>query len=180
MVGFSSHFAIGLICSLLFVYLDKKGRYKTLIVGGFAATLPDFDAPGVFFEFIEHRGFIHSINLWLIASFLAFIAALLLAVYDYWRHHPKNIPDVIFDKLYYFGAFTLGWLSHLIADFGFTEYETQEGFLLSLTSMQLNVLDNVMGLVVALVLGAIIWVEIKDKPEKDQAVGKFYRHQKTS
>jgi membrane-bound metal-dependent hydrolase YbcI (DUF457 family) len=65
-VGFSAHFAIGMIVSLPFVLCDKKGRYRTLIVGGFAATIPDIDAPGVYVEFIEHRGYIHSLEFWVI------------------------------------------------------------------------------------------------------------------
>lgn len=177
MVGFSAHFGIGLIISLPFVISDKKGRYKTLIVGGFAATLPDIDAPGVFLDTIEHRGFIHSIDLWLIASLVVLIFTLLLALYDNWRIKVK-LSWAIYDKLLYFGAFTVGWLSHLIADFGFTDYETQKGLILSLTHVQLEILNNVMGFVVAAVLGVIIWIEIRDKPHQTLPVGKFYRLQK--
>lgn len=169
MVGFSSHFAIGLMASLLFVILDKKGRYRTLIVGGFAATLPDIDAPGVIVEFIEHRGFVHSPLMWIIASIIAFICALLLAVYDYGRKKQDPLPEVVLDKLYYFGAFTVGWLTHLIADFGFTGYEDQKGMILDLTWDHLYILDNLMGLLVAVFLGAIIWFEIRDKPRKTEA-----------
>jgi membrane-bound metal-dependent hydrolase YbcI (DUF457 family) len=179
MVGFSSHFAIGLIASIVFVIWDKKGRYRTLIVGGFAATLPDIDAPGVYVEFIEHRGFVHSPLMWIIASLLAFVGVLLLVVYDFSRNKQDSPKEIILDKFYYFGAFTVGWLTHIIADFGFTEYEDQNGMLLSLNWEHLYILDNLMGLLVAVFLGAIIWFEIKDKPRKTEAVGRFHRLQVT-
>ena len=172
MPGFIAHFGFGLIVSLPFVILDKKGRYRTLIVGSFAATLPDIDAPGVFLDIIEHRGFIHSLELWLIVSVIAFIAFMLLAGLDITRGS-LSTNEAILDKLYYVGAFSLGWLTHYIADFGFTEYQDQKGFFISLTNLQLEILNNVMALFVAIVLGAIIWLEIRDKPNRDIPVGKF-------
>ncbi len=177
MVGFSSHFAIGLMASLPFVILDKKGRYRTLIVGAFAATLPDIDAPGVYFEFIEHRGFVHSLLMWILASIIALICTFLLAVYEYKRKKQDSFSEVMLDKFYYFGAFAIGWLTHLIADFGFTSYDGQKGAILDLTWDHLFILDNLMGLLVAIFLGVIIWFEIRDKPLRTDAVGRFYRFQ---
>jgi hypothetical protein len=172
MPGFIAHFGFGLIASLPFVILDKKGRYRTLIVGSFAATIPDIDAPGVFFDIIEHRGFVHSLELWLIVSVIAFIVFMLLAGFDIIRGS-LSTNDAIIDKLYYVVAFSIGWLTHWIADFGFTDYQNQEGFLISLNNLQLEILNNVMAVFVAIVLGAIIWLEIRDKPERDLPVGKF-------
>jgi hypothetical protein len=110
---------------------------------------------------------------------LAFFGALGFAAIDYWlNREEEEFSDVILDKLYYFGAISLGWLSHLFADFGFTKYNDREGTILSLTSKQLYAFDNIMGLLVAVILGTIIWFEIKDKPKQDQAVGRLYRLQK--
>ena len=178
MFGFSAHFGIGLLLALVFVLLDKKGRYRTLIVGGFAATIPDIDSPGVFLEIIEHRGFAHSVELFLIGSGLALVVILLLIGYDI-RSKEETLSDAAFDKSLYFGAFVVGWASHLIFDFGFTKYETQEGLFISLSFVQLEVIENVMGLVVALILGLIIWLEVRDKPKQSEPVGRFNRLEKS-
>ncbi|MHA1991894.1 MAG: metal-dependent hydrolase [Candidatus Hodarchaeales archaeon] len=174
MPGFIAHFGFGLITSLPFVILDKKGRYRTLIVGSFAATIADIDAPGVFFDIIEHRGFIHSLELWAIVSVIAFIVFMLLAGIDILRGSLSS-NEAIFDKLFYVGAFSIGWLTHWIADFGFTDYENQKGLIVSLTNLQLEILNNAMAVFVAIFLGAIIWLEIRDKPERDIPVGKFFK-----
>ena len=175
MVGFSAHFSIGLIVSVVFVLLDKKGRYRTLIVGGFAATIPDLDSPGIFLDFIEHRGFFHSIELWLIASGLAIILAG-ISIYMVFRKEGINqIYYTIYDKLLYVGAFSVGWLTHLITDFGFTDFQGTKGILYSASALQLEILDQVMGFAVAFVLGLIIWIEIKDK---EPGSNKLYRTEK--
>jgi hypothetical protein len=171
MVGFSAHFSIGLIVAVIFVLLDKKGRYRTLIVGGFAATLPDLDAPGIFFDLFEHRGFFHSLELWAIVSGLAIILAG-ISIYMVFRKVGINkIYYTIYDKLLYVGAFSIGWLTHLIADFGFTDYQGTKGIFYSATELQLEILDQVMGFALAFVLGAIIWFEVKDKEKPGEKKG---------
>ncbi|MHA2335604.1 MAG: metal-dependent hydrolase, partial [Candidatus Hodarchaeales archaeon] len=166
MVLFSSHFSIGVVVSLPFVYFDRKSRYRTLIVCGFAATLPDIDFLGVFFNNIEHRGVTHSALTWFIASLLVFLAVIGFIVYDYRKNKEQLKSEVIFDKLIYFVVFTFGWATHVVLDFGFTEYGGRPGSIITIPENYLVIIDQGAAFVVALVLGLIIWYESLDKENK--------------
>lgn len=171
MVGFSSHFAIGIALAGIFVLLDRKSRYRTLIVGGFAAALPDIDFLGVFVDFIEHRGVTHDFLTWFGASLVALAIVAILTWLDYRADKNQLIADVLLDKLIYFVVFTVGWASHIVVDFGFTGYNDQMGLIRTISQETLNIAEQGTGFLAALILSAIIWRQSfnKERQLRDEA-----------
>jgi hypothetical protein len=183
MVGFPSHFAIGLILSLPFVTADRRNRYKTLLFGGAAAAAPDFDSPALIWDLsffgIEHRGFIHSFELWFGLTFL-FVLVIIFTAYDkYKRADSSKLSDYVFDKTLYLGVMLIGWFSHLVMDFGLTDFHAKAWFY-TMTGREVWYLDNILGLVTALILGSIIWFEVKERKKTAETVLSHHRELRIS
>jgi hypothetical protein len=174
MVGFPSHFAIGLILSLPFVVADKKNRYRTLLVGGVAAVVPDIDAPAMIWDLsslgLEHRGVLHWFITWFLVTLIVVVAVGLVTYDKFQRDKPGKVSEFVYDKALYLGAMSIGWLSHLIVDFSMTDFNGDEGWIYSLSLTQIWYLDNIMGFITAIILGSIILFEVRERKKTAETV----------
>lgn len=174
MVGFPSHFAIGLILSFPFVIADKKNRYRTLIVGGIAAVAPDLDAPAMIWDLsilgLEHRGVLHWFTTWFIVTGIAFIVYLAVLYDKYKRPTTEKITEFAYDKGLYVCAVSIGWLSHLLVDFSFTDFNGDIGWIYSMSLKKIWYIDNILGFLTVIILGGIIIFEIREHKKTVETV----------
>lgn len=97
-----SHFLIGLIIAIPFV--EKREKLYFFIIAVVGANFPDID---LFIPYLDHRSITHSIWFWLVVTG---ILLLVLIIFN-----NDLLGEIVL-------LFQITWLSHLIFDFGYTQY----------------------------------------------------------
>jgi len=158
--GYTTHFLVGFLCSVPFYRLDRKDRIKTLFAGAIAGVLPDID--GIFHFigkpedptlqfFFSHRGFWHSL---LLPFLFAFLALIYLGIIFF-----LISSETATDHFWTSSAIAVGWLSHLVLDFGFTPYPfyTSPVWFFPLSDIVVYALDQVSALLITVLVTWTLW-----------------------
>ncbi|MHA2299090.1 MAG: metal-dependent hydrolase [Candidatus Hodarchaeales archaeon] len=160
MPGYSTHFFLGFLIAIPFFHWDEKDRFKTLVLGAFAAVIPDVDGiwsvvtvetgnPTLDY-LLSHRGFWHD---FLLPTLFVIASIIYLAVIFFPRQEMAK------DHFWTLSAITLAWFSHLVLDFGFTTWNTT-ALIYELPLLMVYALDQISAFAISALFGYILWKRV--------------------
>jgi len=145
---------LGFLFSLPFALILKTHQKSMLCIGMIGGILPDIDLLLQDISIVEHRSITHSFELWI--TWVLGISIILIIL-----QNNKKLKKKETIQLMPIG-FSLTWLSHLITDFSFVDYNYQsfsgsifkKSFIWNISEGELLIIDNYC----LLILGVIIFI----------------------